>query len=263
MKSGDSPKTRKSKMAANKESRGNNGKNASETELEKNGDISGEQSLRNLMLDISKDINSSISGLNERISQMEENLEHKLVEKLSSIINVTVKEEVQNVRSDLNSEICAIRTKVMGMEEAVKDFMGTADLSSDKTQTCSVVIRNLKEGRYESNGANSVIKNKVISLVRDGLKLKDVRVTTAERKQSKEDNPGLVIASFENAEQLKSVFSFKKVLRQTNDYRSVYTEPYLNYMELSTQATFRTLLKEIGKFDSYHVHGSRLILRHQ
>ena len=72
-----------------------------------------------------------------------------------------------------------------------------------------------------------------------------------------------MIASFENAEQLKSVFSVKKVLRQLNDYRSVYIEPYLNQMELSTQATFRTMLKEIGKSDSYHVHGSRLIPRHQ
>ena len=182
MKSGDSPKTRKSKMAANKEIRVNNGKNASETESETHEDISGEQSLRNLMLDISKDKNYSISGLNERISQMEENLDHKLVEKLSSIINVTVKEEVQKVRSDLDSEICAIRTKVMYMEEAVKDFRGITASTSNKTQTCSVVIRNLKEGRNESNGANSVTK--VISLVRGGIKLKDVRVTTAPKSKS-------------------------------------------------------------------------------
>ena len=56
---------------------------------------SGEQSLRTLMLNISKDINTSISGLNKRMSQMEDNLEHKLIESLSNIINLTVKEEVK------------------------------------------------------------------------------------------------------------------------------------------------------------------------
>lgn len=226
-------------------------------------DISGEQSLRTLMLGTSKDINTSISGLNERITQMEESFEHKLIDKLSSIITVTVKEEIEKVRSDLDSKICAIRTRVLDMEEAVKDFSAAGGDMPRTSQPCSAVIRGLKEGRNKSVGLNSVAKNKVISLVRDGLKLKEVRVTNAERKQSKGDNPGLIIASFETAEQLKSVLSAKRTLRQTNDYRLVYIEPYLSQTELSTQATFRTLLKEIGKSDSYHVHGSTLIPRQQ
>ena len=263
LKSGDSPTNQKSKMASNKESQGDSGQKSLQSESETKGDNSGEQSLRSLMLDISKDINASISGLNERMSQMEDNLEHKLIESLSNIINITVKEEVKKVRSDLDSEICAIRTKVMDMEDAVKGYTGAASASAGTTQTRSVVIRNLRQGHNESEGANSVTKNKVISLVRDGLKLRDARVTSAERKQHRGDNPGIVIASFETAEQSNSVLSVKKDLRKTNEYKSVYIEPCLNKTELSTQATFRTLLKEMGKSDRYHVHGSRLIPRHQ
>ena len=212
-KSGDSPTNQKSKMASNKESQGDSGQKSSQSESETKGDNSGEQSLRSLMLDISKDINASISGLNERMSQMEDNLEHKLIECLSNIINITVKEEVKKVRSDIDSEICAIRTKVMDMEDAVKGYTGAASASAGTTQTCSVVIRNLRQGHNESEGANSVTKNtknKVISLVRDGLKLRDARVTSVERKQPREDNPGIVIASFETAEQSNSVLSVKK-----------------------------------------------------
>ena len=267
LKAGDSPTSRKSKMAANKENSKDGAKNESMSGLglntESDMDAAGEQSLRSLMLGISKDINSSISGLNARIKHMEENFELNLIDKLSSVINVTVKEEIEKVRSDFDSEICAIRTKVVDMEEAVKDFSSSSGATSRVQQPCSVVIRGLKEGRNETVGINSVAKNKVISLVRDGLKLKEVRVTSAERKQSKGDNPGLIIANLETAEQLKSVLSVKRTLRQTNEYRSVYIEPYLSQAELSTQGTFRTLLREMGKSDSYHVHGSKLIPRRQ
>ena len=135
---------------------------------------------------------------------------------------------------------------------------GPMDNGESQRKPCSVVIRNLKRGHNETEGINSIAKNKVISLVRDGLKLKDVRVTSAERKQSRGDNPGVVIATLESHEQVAKLFEAKKHLKQTNEYRSVYIDPYLTQNELSTQASFRTLLKEIGKSDVYYVHCSKV-----
>ena len=43
----------------------------------------------------------------------------------------------------------------------------------------------------------------------------------------------------------------------------MYIDAYLTQSELSTQASFRTLLKEMGKSDVYHVHGSKLFPRHR
>lgn len=164
LKAGDSPKTRKSKMVKNTEKTRNEKKDESKSGLESDAessmDISGEQSLRTLMLGISKSINTSISGLNERITQMEESFEHKLIDKLSSIITVTVKEEIEKVRSDLDSKICAIRTRVLDMEEAVKDFSAAGGDMPRTSQPCSAVIRGLKEGRNKSVGLNSVAKKK-------------------------------------------------------------------------------------------------------
>ena len=60
---------------------------------------------------------------------------------------------------------------------------------------------------------------------------------------------------------MSKVLKAKTELCKTNDYNTVYIEPYLSQSELSTQATFRTFLREIGKSDNYHVHGSKLIPR--
>ena len=93
------------------------------------------------------------------------------------------------------------------------------------------------------------------------MKIRDVRVSDAQRKKANGDNPGLVLATFESHEQVSKVLKAKTELRKTNDYNTVYIEPYLSQSELSTQATFRTFLREIGKSDNYHVHGSKLIPR--
>ena len=176
-------------MASNKETEENTG---SVTEM----DTNGEQCLRTLMLDMSGSINKSISSLSERINQLEDNLEKKLVDKLSNVINATIIDEIAIVRSDFDSEMCAMRTKILDMEQVIKDFdsTGVSGKSNGEQIPCSVIIMNLKEGQNQTTGSNSIAKNRVISLVRDGLKLKDVKVTNAERKQSKGDNPGLVVA---------------------------------------------------------------------
>lgn len=48
-------------------------------------------------------------------------------------------------------------------------------------------------------------------------------------------------------------------MRNTQDYLSVYIEPHLTHLELSTQTTLRILLNEIGKENKYYVTGSKII----
>ncbi|MEW8546054.1 MAG: hypothetical protein AB2693_21235 [Candidatus Thiodiazotropha sp.] len=138
-KSSGSPSASKTKMASNKE-------------IEESAvfgsavDLNGEQCLRTLMLDMSSSINRSISGLSERIDQLEDNLEKKLVDKLSNVINATIKDEIAIVRSDFDSEICAMRTKILDMEQAIKDFDSNSppDRTNGDQIPCCVIIRNLK-----------------------------------------------------------------------------------------------------------------------
>ena len=64
----------------------------------------------------------------------------------------------------------------------------------------NVIIRNLNYDPREQSD-KSVTLNKVNKLMRDGLKLKTVNVTSYERKQSKGQKPGLIVARIETVEQ--------------------------------------------------------------
>ena len=253
LKSGQTTTTENSNMAAN------NGNSASGSNMDSMD--SGELCLRTLMLNISRDLNESINGINQRIMQVEENLEKNLVEKLTNVIHLTVKDEISKARSDFDSEICAMKLKLSDMEKVLQGPNGTLNVGDAAQKPCAVIIRNLRESPNETEGSNPIAKNKVISLVRDGLKIRDVRVSDAQRKKANGDNPGLVLATFESHEQVSKVLKAKTELRKTNDYNTVYIEPFLSQSALSTQATFRTFLREIGKSDNYHVHGSKLIPR--
>ena len=109
LKSGQTTTTENSNMAAN------NGNSASGSNMD-----SGELCLRTLMLNISRDLNESINGINQRIMQVEENLEKNLVEKLTNVIHLTVKDEISKARSDFDSEICALKLKLSDMEKVLQ-----------------------------------------------------------------------------------------------------------------------------------------------
>ena len=91
-----------------------------------------------------------------------------------------------------------------------------------------MIIRNVRESPNETEGSNPIAKNKVISLVRDGLKIRDVRVSDAQRKKANGDNPGLVLATFESHEQVSKVLKAKtEFAKRMTIYNTVYIEPWI------------------------------------
>ena len=136
LKSGQTTTTENSNMAAN------HGNSASGSNMDSMD--SGELCLRTLMLNISRDLNESINGINQRIMQVEENLEKNLVEKLTNVIHLTVKDEISKSRSDFDSEICAIKLKLSDMEKVLQGPNGTLNVGDAAQMPCAVIIRNLK-----------------------------------------------------------------------------------------------------------------------
>ena len=176
LKSGQTTTTENSNMAANNEN------SASGSNMDSMD--SGELCLRTLMLNISRDLNESINGINQRFMQVEENLEKNLVEKLTNVIHFTVKDEISKARSDFDSEICAMKLKLSDMEKVLQGSNGTLNCGDAAQKSCAVIIRNLRESPNETEVSNPIAKNKVISLVRDGLKIRDVRVSDGQRKKA-------------------------------------------------------------------------------
>ena len=108
---------------------------------------------------------------------------------------------------------------------------------------------------------SQVTMNKVNSLIRDGLKLKDIKVLKAERKGSYHGKPGVIIASIETVEQKGKVMEAKKELKKTNAYKKVYIEDDRPIQTRVAESNMRTILKEIGKSDNYVFSNGRLFKR--
>ena len=91
---------------------------------------------------------------------------------------------------------------------------------------------------------SQITTNRVSAVIRDGLRLSDVRVVEAKRKDNRGPNPGIVIASVETKEQKEKLMKNKKRLRQTRDYRKVYIEDELSHEARTHKSNMATLLRE-------------------
>lgn len=121
---------------------------------------------------------------------------------------------------------------------------------------------NLRESKSEKIDENcEEVKRKINALIRDGMKIKDVKVKSAVRKKSRNDKPGLVIASLETPKQKQKVMKEKGKLKNSSEYHRVYINNDLPKSEQNTQSSLRTILKELGKERQYTVNGSRITPR--
>ena len=105
--------------------------------------------------------------------------------------------------------------------------------------------------------------NKVNGIIRDGLKLKDIKVTNVVRKETKSRTPGVVIATIETVEQKIKILENKKALRPTTQYSNVYIESDKKFEIRAAENNMRILLKEMGKSDKFIFSNGRLQQKQQ
>lgn len=92
---------------------------------------------------------------------------------------------------------------------------------------------------------SKVITNKVISLIRDGRKLKDVFVENVVRKKSYGGKEGVVIATIQNIDQKKELLKAMGDLKEITKYADVFIENIMSFSERRNEANLRTLLKVV------------------
>ena len=115
------------------------------------------------------------------------------------------------------------RTMTLRQIEENNENSNQMEVDSDKAtqpgHNLNVVIRNLPE-RHEEN-----IKSEVNGLIKDGLKLRDIAVESAERKPSAVDSrSGIVIAKLKNKEDKLAVMKNKSKLKDSRRYQNVFVE---------------------------------------
>ena len=185
--------------------------------------------LKGLMMQINTNIMSSEKKLSKRIDALEADLEGKLYKRIHELITTTVRSEIDELRRVYMSEVEGLKSQIALLEksyaEAVKANGSFSVSGESKAQfeerKRRIVVRNLPSGPNETS---QVVLDKVNAMIRDGCKLTDVKVTTAERKATSGKNPGVVIASIETFPQKQTLMKNKFALKRTTKYKNIYIE---------------------------------------
>ena len=174
---------------------------------------------------VRKEFNDRIDGLSKKVQQMR-----------------------TNIATDLKGEHKQLQDDVTKLQKSYAEAAASTSAVASDQSKYSLVIRNghLKYDQNESTD-NNMTKNKVNCLIRDGLKLTDVEISTAERKQTRDGRPGIIIATVATADQKNAVLQRKKDLRKIKNYESVYLEDERSPGQRLNESNMRTLLKACGK----------------
>ena len=210
---------------------------------------------------VKKDFNSRMDGLSNK-------LEAKMVKFVETHIDKKLSQSSEDVKtklgiSDLQTDVASLKKSYA--DAASSNSNGSASVSphTDGIEL-NVVIRNLNYDPREQTD-KSVTLNKVNKLLRDGLKLKAVKVTSCERKQARGQKPGqkpgLIVAKIQNAEQKQTIMNVKNSLKNTSDYKDVYIEHDRSFSTRVNESNMFTVLKELGKAKDYYVTSNGRILK--
>ena len=222
--------------------------------------VSATPSVQQLFAKLSADMNMMFMSVNERLDKIDSGLEKRIATKMSQILDKRVNSEMNKIRADFDSrlenfkeslraEVAAdlndIRTEVKSRDS------GSQNSHSERDISLNIVIRNLPESHNEN------IKNKVNSLLRDGLRLSDVSVDETERKQSHTDTiPGVVIARMKSKQDKTRVMKEKRRLKaQDNLLRCLFTTTCTHHSGLSV-AIFEELFMLLSNASNLSMRGS-------
>ena len=92
------------------------------------------------------------------------------------------------------------------------------------------------------------MKSEVNELIKDGLRLRDVTVESAERKACAiENRTGIVIAKLKNKEDKVAVMKNKSKLKEIRSYKTVFVEHDLPKHQRVLNANIWTIVKTLGR----------------
>ena len=137
---------------------------------------------------------SLFSSLNDKIKQMEHNIENKLISKFNQQIDKCVNSENRKLKNEMETQMSSLRTDLCDdiaeinarLNSMSENFQTSASNGKPPNMERNIVIRNLPHTLNEN------LRGKVTGLLRDGLKLAEVVVDNVERKESRvESVPGV------------------------------------------------------------------------
>ena len=178
------------------------------------------------------------------------------MKKFADVMNTAV----STLKEELGEEIDELAQRIQKLEDRDKLEQEKMDVESNSSvnlnANVNVIVRNLPERENE----NTV--SEVNSLIKDGLKIRDITVESAVRKVNSFDSskPGVVVAKFRTREEKYSVMKSKRKLKDSRRYEKVFIEHDLPRHERVMNASIRTIVKTLGK-KNLEIAGARVKVR--
>ena len=215
---------------------------------------------------MSDNMKTMFEDLNRKVDTMASDIENRLSKKFSQLIDKRISNELSKMTREINSRIDTVKSDIYKefdeLEAQVKDISSVkSDLGPNGDIDLRIVLRNVPESRDEN------VIDKVNGVIREGLKLRDVKVVKAERKQTerqtgRNSKPPVIVASFESAEDKRAVMTNKKMLKDDrNKHKHVFIHNDQTKAERVQRANFQTILDSLKNNGSSNLQmrGSRVI----
>lgn len=236
--------------------------------------VDGNPSVEQLISKLSADMHMLFYSLQERMNKLESGLEQRISSKVSQILDRRLKNEMGHIQTTVDGKISDLNGKVEQQLKSHKDSLQTelvtelnvlhdrqeklenaimngSDVSKGDI-ALNIIIRNLPEHKNEN------VNKRVHSIIRDGLKLKDISVSSVVRKNPTDNRPGLVIARLNSHEDKRKVMSLKRNLREHRQFSSVYIEHDQSASERVLSSNFRNIISAM-KHSGLVMKGSRIV----
>ena len=255
-------------------------------------DISGVSNTPNmhdlfrLMEGISLEVKSLNVRVFDRIATLLKTFAKNVVENMCKMVDGKIQKEIGKVKNELGSEINEVKTKISEVEKACEPLRSAiesvrSDFEKDMSTlqsnvvtlqksyadaakqtpvsaadiSLNVIVRNLPESPNEN------VANKVNALIRDGLKIKDVSVVSAERKTSRKENEhGLIVAKCSSADDKKKIMTNKRHLKSDRKYSKVYINHDMCKNDRVLVSNLKSIAKAVGH-DKLVVKGNKICAR--
>lgn len=231
-----------------------------------NDSSADDTSVKQLLSALSADMHMMYNSLHDRIDKFEAGLEQRISNKVAQLLDKRVNTELNRIKKDVDDRVETFKETFRAeIDEDLNELnnklnnmnVQTPDTSYDRS--LNIAIRGLPESDNEN------LSNKVNSVIKDGLSVRNVAVKTVVRKQSKiQSKPGVIIASFKSVEDKRKVMVEKSKLRDSRQYRDVYIHHDQSHEQRIMASNFKTVLSALNDNDvNLALRGSRIVRRDQ
>ncbi len=197
-------------------------------------------------------------NLTTHLTQLTTNMEKNLSAKITSSISTAIQQELatamQGIREEFQAELTVLKDRMQAIEER--------PLVDPNVSYASKTAEGFDNVLYMSGipiSDHENISHKVNSVIKDGCKVRDAKVTKAERKKGFNGKPGVVAVSLENKEQVDLVMAGVKHLKASDNHKRIFVNRHMSKEARALKANTRTLLKACGKDNDFVYKGAYLV----